>query len=384
VLLGFACVWTHHLSSIVLAGFMILFGLLARPSVADIDLQRSIRRATYGLISTVVALVIVWIGLVARSTLRYLAPHITVAAEIGSLKGNARAGAASGTGAVAAHELFAGGGNPAFERLAALASPAVVGILAVTGGILWLLRRRMDRTCSPFIVLGALYFLSLPFSFVAAAGEGVHRSWGYSYLGLAIVVAAAITWVLDRGVILGKRSAGLVHVGLVAATVIVLIGNVAAGEDVDYRFPGPYQFGDTTRDVTPELSTLAHWMLANVPHDTAIVTDTTTGIYLEGHADVYPPGPSQFEQYSIFNDRASPAPQLLTYLERDRFRYLVVDTRITDQLPASRLWPGWNGKPISAAVLARFQRSPWTSIVYSSDHFIVYRLRPDLASEGAP
>jgi hypothetical protein len=62
------------------------------------------------------------------------------------------------------------------------------------------------------------------------------------------------------------------------------------------------------------------------------------------------------------------------------YRYLVVDKRVATELPAigsyfepDEPFSGSSARPIPAANIDRYQTTPWTTKVFESDHYVIYR-----------
>src|SRR5207253_2959399 len=101
------------------------------------------------------------------------------------------------------------------------------------------------------ILFGLLYFPSLPVMLTEAGNEGARRSWAFTYIGLSLLIAPIIPWLL-------RRAARWPHMekvtlgGVAAILSIMLVGNVSMQTNEYYRFPGPYVYGSDTRSTTAE------------------------------------------------------------------------------------------------------------------------------------
>ena len=92
---------------------------------------------------------------------------------------------------------------------------------------------------------------STVFILAPAGAEGARRSWAFTWIGLCILAAPAVVWLLDW---IGQRarqwSRASLRSALLAALAISLVGGTAAGLNAAYRFPGPFLYGSDTRSIT--------------------------------------------------------------------------------------------------------------------------------------
>ncbi|MDH6132177.1 putative membrane protein required for colicin V production [Kitasatospora sp. MAA4] len=367
---------THHLTTVVLTALLVILAVVTVASAV----RGAVPRATATL-TALVALAVggcgaAWLILVAPATFAYLSPYLGGGA--GQLLHMF-----SGTGGT--RSLFQASTEPVYERYAAFTVPLMSAALALVA----LLRRRRspaaERRGEPLVrglgLFGLLYFPSLPFILVEFGAEGARRSWGFSYLGLAVLVTPVLLAGLDRIAALRGRSwaaGGLVAV-LIASD--ALVGNVAAGLDEEYRFPGPFVFGSDTRSVSAELVATSAWFKDHLGTRLHVVSDRYTGLILVRDAAAEPAAPSAgFATYDLYFDSAPPSAFLVRELDTSDYRYLVVDKRMATQLPEVGVFfepdePFAFGStnPITPGNLTRYDTLPWTTKVYESDSYAIYR-----------
>lgn len=401
------CIVTHHLSSVLMAVSCLALVALVHPDRPGLraGLLTPVRAAW--LVTGVAAVgTAVWLGAVATSFASYVWPH--VAPGFTQLADLFRAHAPRGPNAAATtHSLFSGSGVPPYEKVAAFATPLIVfAAFLIVGLPFWrslrpsvaagaragdgfgrpvrrrarppVLRTTVDARIRLFaLVLTALYLASLPIALTAGGGEGAHRSWGYTYLGVGIVVGL----VVDRhprlvgGLTLGRALVGPVL--LCALLFVLCVGNVSAGEDVSYRFPGPYQFGTDTRSTTPEVTALMAWLEANVPAGDRVVTDRFTGEQLEGDTDLNGPAPGDYAAYVLYREGAHPDPRVRAALRAGGFRYFVLDTRIETEKPQVAFFEGYVSlASVNRAALAHMGGTPFARLVHETPNYQVYVLAP--------
>jgi hypothetical protein len=381
LLLAGATIATHHLTALWLIGIMLLIS-----TVHTVRSWRAAATATaWALTGATAALVAAWLVWVSPRTAGYLDPYFGQALD--------QAAGMAGKHGSGSRELFSQSIAPWWERSAAFVAPPI----ALAGMALATYRLWRDRSgglvdrCArlSLLILGSLYFPAALLILTPSGAEGARRSWAFSYLGIALVVAPAVGAVLDRF----RRSGALV---LTVATVL-LVGNVAAGMNPSYRFPGPPVFGSDTRAASPEMLAAAAWLRRTQGRDLRIVADRYSGLIFGSYGEENPvTGSGAFPTYDLYLAQPGrPMPRLLlTQLESWRFGYLVVDRRMALEVPDIKIYFETN-EPIphddrpgfTLAQLTKFDHLPWTIKIYDSTDVAIYRfdfgsLR--LASGGTP
>jgi hypothetical protein len=368
-----ACIVTHHVSAavmvIVLELVSVITPVAGRRSRTPVARWGAPVVAFLGLVGLAL-----WVTYVAPTTLDYITPHVR-----GGIRGVVEifTGHSTTTTGSARHQLFSGSTVPPYEKVFAYVAPALAG-LAVLGALIQAVRDRRDSRrivlVTPFIALAALYFVSLPLALTVDGGETAHRAWGYGYLGIAICAAYAAPfwtrlWVL-------RMRWGWPIVGAVALF-SAGVGNVAAGENVSYRFPGPYQFGTDTRSQTPDLHRLAAWIRDNLPQGAKVVTDRFTGEVVTSETTLDVPNPDESRAYGLYREGDNASPSLRAFLARHGFRYWILDKRIVNELPQGKFFEGYVGPPsVNQAALAGLGTSSFLSAEYSSAHYVVLVIAP--------
>lgn len=366
-----ACVVTHHLSSyslaatLLLAQGVILLRARARPAA------RRAARVTGAFTLGVALMTAAWSALVAPETLDYLVrPLQSSIHELGRLLDRQQE----------ARALFTGSTAPTYERMCAFLSPVIVGAGVLIG--LYLLRRRSQTPgLVALAVLGLGFFASLPLMLTNLGVEAAVRTWSFSYLGLAVLLAPVVPWIVSRGGSQIARRAVLA--GVTLAVIVVLIGNVTMRMNVDYRFPGAFVYGSDTRSLTPELVTTARWFRGTYGGDQRIVSDRYTGLAFGSFGRAWWAYPTQaFPAWDLLLKEERPSRRLLRQLRDQHYRYLVVDERMARDIPLSGAYftpgdgePGANPvlRPVPAAALTKFEHLPFANKVYETDNLSIYR-----------
>jgi len=369
-----ACIVTHHVSAAVMVVMLELVSLASpvagRRAATPVARWGPAAVAFLGVVGLAL-----WVTFVAPTTLDYITPHVR-----GGLRGVVEifTGHTSTTATGSArHQLFSGSTVPPYEKVFAYAAPVLAG-LAVLGALIQAVRDRRDSrrllTVTPFIVLAGLYFVSLPLALTVDGGETAHRAWGYGYLGIAICAGYAAPfwtrlWVL-------RARWGWPVVGALALF-SAGVGNVAAGENVGYRFPGPYQFGTDTRSQTAELHQLASWVRDNLPQGAKVVTDRFTGEVITSETTLDVPNPEESRAYGLYREGDDASPSLHAFLAQHDFRYWILDTRLVTETPAGKLFEGYKGPDsVNPAALAGLGDSSFLTAEYRSAHYVVLVIAP--------
>lgn len=378
-LLCFGCVVTHHLTSFMGAGLLMAGALFIRPVSSFIGRRGGLRRvfARWAPVLMLGGCLALWIAYVAPSTAGYLSPHVSRPGSVLlALVGIGHA--AKGAGGL--RVVFSHSTAPAYEQAAGIAANVLVAIAFLLAVIRWLRKPRLRSAYLWSLVVVAFYLVSLPLTLTAAGDAGARRSWATTFIGVSLLPAAlAFLFELDKRSPWLKR---LVAVAGAAALVILLIGNVAAGEPVGYRFPGKYTFASDTRSVTPETIRLAGWVHAHLGSNAHVVTDRFTALTLTARADAITPLPTaRLPIQAIFYDRRPPSPSLMSVLQQRGDDYLVIDKRIAEYVDTPADPPLFvTGEPAKVPLrnISRLARWPWLRLRYSSTHYRLYAI--DFAS----
>lgn len=362
-----ACIITHHLTSYIMAGVLLLITVATLAHAG-----RRERRATVlltvaltGLITTGTAL---WTLVVAPHTLAYLTPGlVTGLQQIMSLldqRGHSRT-------------LFVRSTTPDYERICAYLAPVIVAVGAALG--LWLRKRRRQPPMQwSLILFGLLYFPSAAFIFTQAGNEGARRSWAFTYIGLCLVLAPVIPWLLARGWARGMLARRAVLAGSTALLMIVLVGNVVAHVNELYRFPGAYVYGSDTRSLTPELVQATRWFRQTQGTGQPMLADRYNEVAFSAFGLDTPLTPwSGFPFWQLYFSPALPSAGLLREMQGTGVKYMIIDKRMPTSLP--RLGDYFVGgepfrtTPPPTGAIDKFATLPWAIKIYESDNLQIYR-----------
>lgn len=287
--------------------------------------------------------------------------------------------------------LFANSQNPIYEIVSGYLFPFVtLGLFMWAVVVLWHNRRRIGSTPWAFAVVGAMFFVSMPMLLTAGGAEGAHRSWGFSFIGIAVVCGFAWSF--------GRRTRGLLatrwpkvalavaqppfRVSLAVVVYVVLaFGGAALGINVSHRFPGSANVGDDARASTNEGRAVADWFAAHAPADTPVMADRYVSTLVGSLGRVSALRPSKaFPIWEIYMDADPVRPEVLKMIWDSKIGYFVVDSRMATTPPKSDKWftneePGRGTQMLyPQAALDRFNCLPWLRGVYAAGPLTVYEV----------
>lgn len=370
--MSFACVVTHHLTSLTGVGLLLAGAFTIRPMSGFADRKGGWRRLLLRWIPglTLGACFALWVAFVAPGTISYLFPHVAQPAS----QILAAAGIGHSKSSFTLRSLFSGSVAPVYERISAFAAPVMISLALLVAVIRWLWKRAFKFNFLWSFVLTAAYLVSLPITLLAQGAAGAHRTWASTFVGVALLPAALVfLFALDQRKRWLRRTAATVGT---LAFIVLLVGNTAAGIGMDYRYPGPYRFGSDTLSVTPETITLDRWVLQHLGAGAGVVTDRFTGLSLTGTGAAVTPlqGPG-LPIASIWYNKLPPTPALMSALQSKGDDYIAVDLRDTEYTP-TEVPLFFHKEPARVPVqnMTRLAQWPWLKLLYSSQHYRLYEI----------
>ncbi|MFG1931683.1 hypothetical protein ACGFK1_13660 [Mycobacterium sp. NPDC048908] len=338
-----------------------------------------------------------WWSDIRDELIAYLSPSLTRGwAQVSKLIDVSEAfGKVSGT-----RLPFAGAQNPIYETVSGILFPFVVfALFLVAIALLWVHRRRLGSAPWGFAALGAMFFLSIPMALTSGGGEGAHRSWAFSFIGIAVVCGLAWSFGPSPADVarfgpLGRGVARLTRPGVRVAVVgvmltVLYIGGAALGTNVSARFPGNMQVGDDARSVSREGAAVAAWLEAHAAVDSPVVADRYVSQQVGSWVGrMHPMVPSaSFPLWDLYmNAEPVRRPVLKQVLDAD-VRYFIVDARMATTRPRMGFWfigdePGAGGTNMfPQAAIDRFNCLPWLRATFAAGPLTVYRVDASILRE---
>jgi hypothetical protein len=360
-----ATVATHHVTSYILAGTLVL---IAVASLLAKD-RRSAARSG-GLALWAVIVIAGWITFVAPQTVSYLWPPLdSVATGFRSLLTGGLAGASGATSAVQ---------NPFSHQVVAAGAVLILSCLLPIG---WLQVRRRRIRGKPWILalaLGSLtWYAILVIRFAAANGSELSgRAATFVYVPSAFIAAIGFRWFIDR--VPRLRANAFIGAGLVGVLLMSVDGVVNSWPPSWERLPGPYQVGGVERSIGPEEIAVGNWLLSALGPGNRIAADfgndPMAGTYAYQN-------PVLGDAFLYLSPTYTPSVENEVY--QQAIHYVLVDLRLTRQLPASGEYfaldpySGTYTHPLPLVDLTKFNRVPGVARVFDSGDMVIYDLFGD-------
>lgn len=364
-----ALVVTHHSTSYALLG---IFGLWTASSLV---LRRppeetrvlAVNTASFGL------MIVGWMLVAAPETMTYLWPIVSSRTQelLNVLTGQSvfRPAFQTYTGEIA----------PMPERFVAMGAALIVTVAIGIGA--W----RVYREWRYSAAVGALTLLALALPanfvlrFVSTLSEVANRFANVAYIGVGLVVALALVWLLARPRYVGRP------VPLVVAVLVVLTaGGVQMGWGPTFRvMPGEYRVSADAHSVERQGLSAARWAHERLGPDNRITADRINRLLLGSY------GRQDAVTKTDDGDLLSPIFFATSLDTAERFLiaqgeidYVLVDRRLNQELPVVGVYfeegelNSFNHRiPIGLANLNKFGRTPQVSRIYDGGDISIYDVR---------
>lgn len=242
VVMALAVIATHHVTSYALVALLLAVCLLSIP-------LGTARAAPWLLTAVVGVLSLAWLAFVASRTVDYLRPVIENAfndvIDTITRESDTRTLFRSTSGVEQ---------TPMGERVLAIVSIAVLALGIVAGlRVAWRSRTR-DPVLLPLGFAAVAYIGTLPLRVVPAAWETASRAGSFLFLGVGLMAAIGLVWLLDReGPGRGPRLLAA------AAVTLVIAGGVIAGWPENLRLGQPFRVKVDGRTLQPPALAAARW-----------------------------------------------------------------------------------------------------------------------------
>lgn len=358
-----AVVTTHHVTSIMLAGFLVLWSLVGW------RMRRHDRSKPGRMALVALTMIVGWTLLVATATIGYLAPALTATVtELFRLV----------AGEVEPRALFVsriGEIAPLWERIAGAGSSALIVFLLPFGLFVVWRRYRSNTAMVTLALIAALYPFTLAARLTRAGADISARTPEFLFIAIGLVVAIAVVRLSFQG----RR--GQVQIAAAAGGMAVLfVGGLIIGVPGWGRLPGPYLVSADSRSVETEGIHAAEWASQVLGPGNLMVADRVNTILQSTYG--------QQEMVTTYETRLPVRRLFLTpdigpvhsQIIRDGgIRYLLIDRRLSTGLPAvghyydrgdARLRT--QDKPIDPQILAKWDANSAASRVFDSGNIQLY------------
>lgn len=369
VVLGLAAtVVTHHVSSFVLVGILLLWAITS--------LVRSRRVWDSSTIAVVamlgLAMVLFWTLATDLSVVAYLDPLVRngLSAFVRVIQGQA-------PNRQFFHD-YAGGVIPGWQQMLVYLSQALV-VLALPFGIYRVWRHRANAAVLAFTLIALGYPLMQPLRLNGASGEFAVRATEFLFLGVSLVLAIGLAQMrrLSRP---SRRMVGLVAVG----AAVLFLGGFIYGSGSPWNYlPGPYMVEADPRSINLESTMAAQWMRTTLGPNHHLAVDHSNLMPFQSYGRQWPvtaiaDGVDVSPLYTSVNWN----PQDRAITARGHIEYVVVDQRLDSALPALGIYfqrgePGayTYTQPLSKIGLNKFDGVYLMDRVFDSGNVVIYGTR---------
>lgn len=377
---------THHITSYFLAAFLLLWFILALlPGRMPRSATWPDRTALGTLALLSLAMAALWLVVVGGDTVvsYLLSPTVETGREFIQ--------ALTGSGYV--RPLFQSVNPlqvvPLWERLVGLASAALILAGQALGCYQVWRQRRTDAFTLTMVVGSLLYPLSLVVRFTSVGASIASRATEYSFFPLAYILALGVIVAMERlrqlaasRASLSRQIRGIPVVMASFASIIFLSAVVFAAGQTWWHTPGPYIPNAGPRSVTPEGVSAAMWASSNLGSGHRVTGDLINLLLMAsyGHQSITPnpTGPVDPSINSIlFSPRLGPSE--VAAIQRIGIRYLIIDQRFSDSLPASGFY--FDGdepnayrytRPLNPQLLTKFDRVKSVNRLFDGGDIVIY------------
>ncbi len=378
-----ALIFTHHVTAVLCAGILLVLAVLVtvtRHNEARATPPKAAVMA-WTLAGYAIAITVVRFVELRTTFKKYLAPVYNVSQQFHQLL------SFFGIGKVGAQRTLSGGQSvPTYEVLSTyLMIPILLGAYLLAVWLLW--RRR--NTVHPMVIAAAalslFFFASLPLDTSTTLDQVVHRSWAYSFIGLAVVLGAGSCelpelrrlWRVSR---FHTRVAGarvLVAVTLLVSYVVVSFGAVSGGTDIYYRFGSPVVPAVDAASIGTQTTMVRDWIRAHGTASDVVFGDRYVMYPIIGTTDVLVA--PKIEHIWDFSFAAKVSLRDLGVVYGAHVTYMIVDRRMATHVPPLDGYWYYAGEPYStshktvpASYIYRYRCFSWMSSVFVTKDYTVY------------
>jgi hypothetical protein len=376
-----AVVPAHHLTAYALVGFLVLWmtaavyvrlapsGWTGLTSTLSEQGGGTEKRGPSGIVLLALVISLAWLVYIAGLTVGYLTPVVwSGISELIRLI----------AGEVIARELFrdySGQLAPIWERMAGFSSVILI-LLGLPFGILRVWRRYRGDSLALALGVGAIaYPASLGLRLTHFGAEASNRTSEFLFVPIAFVLAVAASelW-------LNRPKSWVRPVLFASWAAVIFAGGIIVGMPRWGRMPGPYLVAADTRSIEPKGVAAAEWMRTEVGPGNRVAMDRINGLLMGsygGQTNVRYSYEGTGLAWVFFPTTFGPTE--IALLQSGRVHYVVVDHRLTAQLPVVGIYyemgePDTYGHivPMDPAAFAKFDGVPGIQRVYDSGDIVIY------------
>ncbi len=389
-----ALVVTHHVTSVVSCSILLGIAVIAelrRRNVLTLDRPEA-SLVAWGLAVWAVVVTATRFVAVGHPLLVYLAPAWHLNEQFRQLL------SALGLGSsLPARTAFGGSSQATVEIICGYAMLPILLVAFVWAG--WGLlgqRRKLSALHYVAAVLGVLFFLSLPLVSTVQFSEAVHRSWAFSYLGIAVVVGTAVASALDGSLSIAVRTHTLwppsaparrwAVVGVAVSAIVVAIGGVALSSSTIYRFGGPVSAGRDVATYGTQTEMVARWFGEHSGSRDVVFADQFVALPIATGTPAVIADPTDL--WALVLSPQFDSGNLKDFVH-ERVTYLVIDRRIGAKgVPAAWSWyaSSLTEVPTSyrgGAYVGRFRCLNWANAEFATTDYEVFKVNSAKLAEDA-
>jgi hypothetical protein len=392
--LSAALVVTHHVTSVVNCAMLLGIAVIAelcRRKVLTLD-RREASPVAWGLAAWAVVVTAFRFVAVGHPLLVYLAPAWHLGEQFRQLLSLLGLGTS-----LPVRSAFGGSSQHTFEIICGFAMLPILLVAFVASG--WgLLDQRRKLSALHFVaaVFGALFFLSLPLVSAVQFSEAVHRSWAFSYLGMAVVVGTAAASALDGSLSIAVRTHTLwplpgparrwAAVGVAVSAVVVAIGGVALSTSVAYRFGGPVSAGQDVATYGTQTEMVARWFADHTGPRDVVFADRFVALPIATSSPAVIADPTDL--WALVLSPQFDSGNLRDFVD-ERVTYLVIDRRIGAKgMPAAWSWYATSLTEVptsyrGGAYVGRFRCLNWTNAEFATTDYEVFKVNSAKLADDA-
>lgn len=359
----FATAATHHVTSFLTAGLLLLWALAEKGRVR--------LWITYGACAAV-ASTLVWAIFQRQLLSGYFGPIIDDVRS--QFSGGER------------RELFkdsAGFASRSLDQYLLLYYAAALSLIVVA--VLVLAYREGHYRLGPLILL-TIQSASIPVLLAARVvpkgGELYDRFSSFLFLPFSLVVGGFIAWYWWREPhhfgFQEHRRAVMIRLVLVTLASAAFIGGYVLGSGASWaRLPGPYMVAADTRSMDPEVLAAVKWARTALPAGSRITADRVGSELLAAQAGVWPvmDGPNDIGASDLYIAQTWGEVETAKAAAM-RLRYLYVDRRLADELPRYGSYfiegEAIQGQQLTDQQLTKFDAVPGMKVVYRHGPVSIY------------